>query len=257
MRCRGDSSEREEMRLLRWPAGVHWTTFTPVGGPNVIGSTESVTGDVQTVESPNGLVAFSLEYPAMVGAKARAFRGLVTALHAGANAVRMTVRDPDAKLRHFDPSATAETVKFADGKVLIGSDGMSYGFRVGVPLAEMTQAAAIDAEEIRFDRTPYGTEDLVGLRFGFVGAFGVYEVKEWRATWADADIAVARIWPPLRRAITTASRMTLCPQVAVRLSGRDGGQWSRGPARVEAGSLSLIEVPDEIVRDYWEPWGAP
>lgn len=245
------------MRLLRWPAGLHWAVLTPAGGPNVLGSTESVTGDVQTVETPNGLMGWSLEYPAMVGAKARAFRGLVTALHGGANAVRMTVRDPDARLRHFDPTATAETVKFADGKVLIGADGVSHGFRVGVPLASVTQAAAIDAEEIRFDRTPYGAADLTGLQFGFVGAFGCYWIKEWRATWADPDIVVARIWPPLRRAITTASRMTLCPQVAVRLTGRDAGQWSRGATRVESGSLSLIEVPDEILRERWEPWGAP
>jgi hypothetical protein len=59
-----------------------------------------------------------------------------------------------------------------------------------------------------------------------------------------------RIWPPLRKAITTDDFATLNPVLVMRLEGEAGAPMPRGAASASGLSVTLVEVEDPDVRAY-------
>ncbi|WP_075216076.1 hypothetical protein [Mongoliimonas terrestris] len=234
------------MKLVDWPVGLWARSITPTAGPNSRGSTESITGDVQTVESPYGLVGLAMEFPPLQGRAARAFRGLVTALHAGANAVRVPWVDP------YQPSYEELGTSVTKAEELGGvtwSNGLPWSngqnWQVSPPFAAVETAAAVRATVVELDVAAWGGEIYAGTTFGFVGQFGLYTAKS--VTMAGT-VATVEIWPSLRKAITTDDYVTLRPVIAMRLKSSAGGQFSSDLAAMDSVSLDLIEIPDAVLR---------
>lgn len=86
-------------RLIHWPAGLRISGMTPLSGPRAIGAggSESLTGYIQTVAGVFGAWRWQLKCAPMKGEAFRRYRGTVAALHGGANALRVTFDDPDAR----------------------------------------------------------------------------------------------------------------------------------------------------------------
>jgi hypothetical protein len=238
------------VKILRWPRGLRWQTMTPTTGPVVRGFSQGTTGKVQSVESPYGLVGFDLTFPAMRGVMARRFRGLVTALHGGANAVRFRVCDPDGPgfaEMNIELSAQERSNGLPWGNDKTWSNGRYW--KPALPKVPVTAVSAKGSTLVSLEVSRWGGRLEPGTMFGFVGHYGVYTAKEVQVVGYDATV---RVWPPLRKALTTDDRATLRPVIAMRLASPDGGQFSRGGDLMGGASLSLIEMPDEVVDLYAE-----
>lgn len=124
--------------------------------------------------------------------------------------------------------------------VSIATKGSSESARVAAD-------AARGATEVSIDVSTWNGAFGIGTRFGIVGQYGVYLVTDCSIV---SGIATATIWPDLRAAAVTAQYVTLRPTVAMRLAKSDGASLSRGPTTLDGRALSLIEVPDYVVRRY-------
>lgn len=224
-------------RLLDWPVGVGIVGRTPLAGPRAIGasSSESLAGYVQTVAGVFGVWQWQLRLNAMRGETFRRYRGLVAALHGGSNAVRVPFYDPDGPY-----TLIQET--WSDGGLWSGGqswEGVADWVAVGA-------AAALGDTEIRLADTGWGHALGVGDYLGLLPLhFGLYVVTEVRAP------GVYRVWPPLRKALTTDDYAHLWPVMVMRLQGEDGAGSGRGLETSDGASMTLIEVPHDVVVDYF------
>lgn len=224
-------------RLLDWPEAIGINAMTPLSGPRVVGSggSESLTGYVQTVAGVFGVWRWQIGVTAMKGIGFRRFRGTILGLHGGANALRVTFYDPDG----------LHTLRYANW-----SNGMPWSN--GAPwscLADWvspTHPAVLGATEVRLAATTWGHQLGVGDWFGFTPYhFGLYVVTEVLAPGRY------RIWPPLRKDVTTDDYAHLKPVMAMRLESENAASAARGLEVAEAATLTLIEVEHRDVVDFF------
>lgn len=235
------------MLLHNWPKGLRWESFRATRGPQVIGVSSSLTEDIQTVMSPHGLVGFELGFPPLRSAEALAFQGLLTAFAGGADAVRFTFCNPARMSNDRIGFELTETERqsgwpWADGRSW--ADGRNW--RRAPPMAMLAADAAEGAVELVLDVARWGGHCDRGTVFGLVGQFGLYTVQV--ATVSEA-LATVRIWPALRAAAPAGTLATLRPTLAVRLAP-GGGSPLTVAASMEGAALSLVEVPDPVIRRY-------
>lgn len=222
--------------------------LTITGGPTVLGVSQSLTDFTQVVSAYTGLVAFDLGFPPSRGASARSARGLIAQMAGGADAVRYPWFDPDRMENsyiNFNP--TDDQVQ--QGLPWSADQPWSnlQNWAMSLPQATAAASAAKGATTISINVTEWNGRLDVGTIFGFAEHFGIYTVK-WRSI--SDSTATATIWPPLRRAISSGSYVTLAPDIVVTLATPEGAQLARGPSHQEGFSLSFREVPDEVVRTY-------
>lgn len=60
-----------------------------------------------------------------------------------------------------------------------------------------------------------------------------------------------RIWPPLRKALTTDDFATLKPVLAMRLESEEAATAARDASFISKATMTLVEVLDYDVRDYF------
>jgi len=131
---------------------------------------------------------------------------------------------------------------WADGRSW--ADGRNW--RRAPPMAMLAADAAEGAVELVLDVARWGGHCDRGTVFGLVGQFGLYTVQV--ATVSEA-LATVRIWPALRAAAPAGTLATLRPTLAVRLAP-GGGSPLTVAASMEGAALSLVEVPDPVIRRY-------
>lgn len=236
-------------RLVPIPVGLKVTSRAPVSGPRSAssGATESLTGFTQTVASPFGLWRWQFTYTQMIKAEARRFRGWIVSLHGGANGTRVTFKDPDEMTRTeqgvtMTPEQERGGMTWSNGESW--SNGM--GWSCPPPLVGVAAAAAKDATTISLvdefwrDSLDYGDQIGFGPYY-----FGLHVVTEVLGS------GQFRIWPPLRAALTTANWATLRPVMVMRLEGEGSATLARGIMATEVSTVTLTEVTDENVRDFY------
>lgn len=230
-------------RLLNWPVGLGFVSMSRLAGPRVRGeATESIGGAVQTTASVFGVQEWQFEMPAMQGQAARAWRGLVTALHGGANAVRVPFWDLDRRL-----PIEAGTTTTGDYAVVPWSNDEPFsngqGWRSDYPSVTVAAAAAKDTSIIQLTGGFWSQTLGMGERIGFGPLhFGVYEVTE------VISPGTYRVWPILRKALSVGDLATLKPVMAMRLKGLNAANDFRGLDAATGLSITLVEVPDDVVR---------
>lgn len=236
-------------RLLSWPVGLKWVSREPLAGPRTRGAaaSESGTGYVQTIASPFGLWRWQFTFPPLRGRALRQWRGTVTALHGGANAIRVPFCDPDgmgwAQLGvTITPAQIMAGLPWSNGRPW--SNGMNW--HVSRPTVAVAAAAAKGASIITLANTTWGHAAELGVMFGFGPYhFGLYTITEVIAP------GQYRIWPPLRKALATSDFATLEPVMAMRLESEAAANAGRGPAFANSLSATFVEVTDDLVRKYF------
>ncbi|MGH6805389.1 MAG: hypothetical protein ACREEJ_00810 [Ensifer adhaerens] len=124
------------------------------------------------------------------------------------------------------------------------SNGQNW--ELTAPNVGVAAAASLDATIIRLTGSFWGHRLQPGDYLGFFPMhFGLYTVTEERG---DGEY---RIWPPLRKALTTGDYATLYPVMAMRLESEDAASAVRGVGFAEEATVTLVEVFDYDVRDYF------
>lgn len=237
-------------RLLNWPAGLGIRSRRPLAGPRTVGATsqqETIGGRFQSVSSPFGGWKYEFLLPVAYGRAYRQIEGLVTALHAGANAVRVPWPVPDS-LTLQEAGASFTPMQEALGLPWSNEQSWSNGQNWGAspPNVPVASIAAFDASIVRLGSEFWGHALDMGSEIGFFPFhFGKYMVTEVRGN------GEYRIWPPLRKAITTSDFATLEPVLAMRLDGEQAASLTRGAGYGEETTLVMSEVFDYDVRDYF------
>lgn len=236
-------------RLLDWPRDLHWMSREPLTGPRAAGagSNEGLTGFVQSFASPFGLWRWSFSFPPLRGEAFRRYRGTVLALHGGANAIRVPFCDPDG----LGWSALGVTLGLGQpGAGVPWSNGLPWSngqnWRIGRPWVALAAAAAQGDDIVTLADEWFGHGLDIGDMLGFTPFhFGLYFVTE------RLDAGRYRIWPPLRKALTTADFATLEPVMAMKLESENSAGGGRGATMAEGLTMTLIEVEDADIRDYY------
>lgn len=236
-------------RLVGWLRGIGLIGIQRLTGPRTVGSaaTESVMGRVQTVSSVFGVWRYQFSFGPMREGMLRKYRGLVTALHGGANAVRVPFSDPDVMSWQEAginlPSGAPPSVPFDNGMPF--DNGRLW--QLTRPSVPVSGSAAKGATIIHLANQHWGHGLLGGEWIGFFPFhFGKYEV-----TQVFDEPGRYRIWPPLRKAIAATDYATLDPVMAMRLEGEGAATVGRGAVVAEGMTMTLIEVEDADVRDYF------
>lgn len=236
-------------RLIDWPRDLHWQSREPMSGPRSVGSgsTEGVGGFLQSFASPFGLWRWTFSFPPLKGEAFRRYRGMVMALHGGANAVRVPFCDPDGLGWAASGVSLGEVVPRVGVPWSNGSPwNNGRNWRLGRPTVPLALPSAQGYDEIALTDSAWGYNLGIGDMIGFAPFhFGLYFVTE------VIDDGLYRIWPPLRKAVSAEDLATLTPVLAMRLEGESGAGAARGPVRAEGLTMTLIEVEDADVRDFY------
>ncbi|RKE84596.1 hypothetical protein DFO46_1366 [Rhizobium sp. AG855] len=177
----------------------------------------------------------------------RRIEGLVTALHGGANAVRVDFPLPD-QMTLAEAGVTVSAAEERDGVPWSNDLPWSNGLNWHVPYPTVSVAAAADRSGtvVSLASGYWGHRLDIGDVIGFRPLhFGMYMVTQVLSS------GTYRIWPPLRKAITTETLATLTPVLAMTLDSEASADLSRGVAHGEETTLILSEVFDYDVRDYF------
>lgn len=236
-------------RLISWPVGLEAQTREPLSGPRAVNgaASQSIGGFVQTSASGRGLWRWRFGFQPLRRDIMRRYRGMVTALHGGANAVRVDMCDPDG-LNFAQRGIITTHNEWRAGKPWSNAQPWSNGqnWKSSSPFVSVTAAAAKDGTTVSLGNTFWGSGLDVGDMIGFFPFhFGAYMVTERIAA------GQYRIWPPLRKVLTTSDKATLRPVMAMRLESEDAAPIFRGPALAENLSITLVEVLDPDVRTYF------
>lgn len=236
-------------RLIHWPNGLRANFREPLSGPRAVnaGVSTSVGNFVQTTSSPFGLWRWRFQFPSIRGQLFRRYRGWVTALHGGANATRVPFCDWDGlNLQQMGVAASRDDWRrgrpWSNG--LPWSNGQSW--QSTPPMVPVASPAVRDStvlslgSEFWGHRLDYG--DLIGFAPYHLGLYMVTEVIE---------PGTYRIWPPLRKDVTTDDLATLRPTLAMRLEGEDAANAPRGASFAEGLSVTMVETLDYDVREYF------
>lgn len=237
-------------RLIDWPQGLPSNFREPLSGPRVInaGQSQTIGGFIQTTSAAFGLWRWRFGFPDIIrGRLFRRYRGWITALHGGANATRVPFCDWDG-LSRTEMGVTAGATDWKTGQPWSNLEAWSNGQNWGVspPMAAVASNAAKDDTIVQLGSAFWGQGlgygDLIGFFPFHLGMYMVTEVVE---------PGLYRIWPPLRRGISTDDFATLRPQLAMRLESEDGASAARDAAFGVNLSVTLVEVLDYDARDYF------
>lgn len=236
-------------RLLGWPVGLRANFREPLTGPRTIGAGSSVSigNFAQTYASPFGLWRWRFQFPPLKGQKFRRYRGWVTALHGGANATRVPFCDWDG-------------LSFRQRGILETSDTWRAGqpwsdlnpWANGEPWASSNPTVGLVASAAKGDTIIQIGADFWGhnLDYGDFVGFGPFHLGLYMVT-ERIDDGQYRIWPPLRKALLATDFATLNPTLAMRLESEDAANAPREAASAEGLSVTLVEVMDADVRQYF------
>lgn len=233
-------------RLIHWPRGLRANFREPLSGPRAVnaGVTTSVGNFVQTTASPFGLWRWRFQFPPIRGQLFRRYRGWVTALHGGANATRVPFCDWDG-LTARQSGINAD--RFGDvpwGNGQPWSNG--HNWKSTPPTVTVAASAEKDATIVSLGSAFWGRGLDIGDLLGFFPFhLGLYMVTE------VIEPGTYRIWPPLRKEITPDDSATLRPTLAMRLESEDAANAPRGAAFAEGLSVTMVEVPDYTVRQWF------
>ena len=183
-----------------------------------------------------------MSFPIMNGHKAREHRGWITAQHSGANATVFTLIDGDKpKLSEYGLPDEG-SLPFSNGENFTND----HPWKGGYPTIELTATISLEVTQISLPDTLWGHKLGIGTWIGFMPLhFGMYMITE---VLGDGQY---RIFPPLRKAVSIGDYATLTPSMCVRMPAPDAARSSRGSAFVEGASLSVVEVLDYDVRDFF------
>ena len=231
-------------RLLHWPTGLKTILREPLSGPRVVagGSTNSIGNFTQTFGSPFGLWRYRFNFPPMRGQLARRYRGWITALHGGANATRVTFCDWDGLSK--EQRGISGELKQSWSNGMPWSNGQPW--HAYSPLVSVSTSAAIDDDIVTLADTAWGH----GLGYGDLIGFSPFHFGKYMVSEA-IEPGTYRIWPPLRKALTTSDYATLRPTMAMRLESEEAASANRDAAFISNASVTLVEALDSDVRTYW------
>jgi hypothetical protein len=230
------------MRLLDWPIGLGFTSIELISGPRPRGeATETVGGFVQSSASPFGMAEYKLTLPPIRDAQARAYRGLISAMHGGANPVRITLPDPDRERLDELGMPVSQLPALPWGNGLNWGNGLPW--QTSLPVVSVAASSPVQSSIVYLADEHWGHRLGMGSQFGFIGHFGVYEVTE------VVGAGAYRVWPLLRKAVNTSTIATLKPTIVLRLKSRNDANRFRDVALMENLSLNMVEVADYYVRE--------
>lgn len=235
-------------RLLSWPLGLGYSDFEFLSGPRSVGESQntSISDYTQRVTSPFGGWVFQVQFPNLQGSMSREHRGMITALHGGANAVRFTFTDGDRMSLSEAGVLTSESV-FDTGQPWSNDETWSNGqnWQSSLPAVTVAAAAAQGDTIVRLSNEYWGH----GLReYGDLIGFAPLHLGVYMITESFGD-GVYRIWPRLRKTLTTTDRAVYPPTMAVRLLNFQAAKVQRDVEK--AGNLTAVfaEVFDYRVRE--------
>jgi len=230
-------------------ASVEW-----LNGPNSrnSGSNTSVDGTEQTFDAYGDVVAVRIDFDPVRDRRARRERGMLLALQGG-NALRLTYLDRDMPLPAEAGVDVPASTRWRDLPRLNWSNGLPWsngkGWKTSAPVVEVAASSTFDTGIVSLANTFWGHSLGMGDHLGFFPFhFGIYTVTE------VLDNGRYRVWPRLRKALTTSDYATLHPVVVVRPAGKQDATWRRArhPGLMTDAGITCVEVPDYYVRDYYE-----
>ena len=229
-------------RLLNDPGlGIIQQSF--LSGPRTVGSGQSSTigNFTQTFSSPYGLWSFECGFQPLHRQEGRRLKGWATALHGGANASRWEFRDPDIP----QPSELGITTTMkAWGNGENWSNGCAWAS--GLPPVRVSSDASDGGTVVALTGEHWGDSLYEGTFIGFFPFhLGIYAITEY------LGYGEYRIWPPLRKSISSEDYATLTPTMAVRVVSQDGIEIPRDGYLTQGAKSMLLEVLDYDVRDYF------
>jgi len=237
-------------RLIDWPRDLRWQSREPLTGPRTAGSgsSEGLTGFMQSFASPFGCWRWSFAFPPLKGEAFRRYRGAVLALHGGANAVRVPFCDPDG-LGWAGLGVVLGGLRPQDGAPWTNGRPWSNGrnWRLGRPVAPLALPALRGDVVVALADVAWGHRLGLGDMLGFAPFhFGLYFVTE------ALGEGRYRVWPPLRRALAVGDVATLTPVLAMRLEGEGGASAGRGAVSADGLTMTLAEIEDADIRDFYQ-----
>jgi hypothetical protein len=217
----------------------------PLNGPEAVSGSQNTTigNFTQSVASAFGGWVWEFVFPPMEGEEYRHFRGWLVAQQKGANITRwqMTDRDLMPKAR-AGVSDDAANMPWSNG--MKWSNGMRWGFTY--PNVPAAAPAALDASIITLADTFWGHNLKWGDRIGFFPFhFGLYQVTQ------ELGDGRYRIWPPLRKAVTTIDFATLYPVMAMGLMMQDFEYPTEEQSHTTGATVRMREIFDYDARDYF------
>ena len=168
-------------------------------------------------------------------------------MHGGANATRVPFCDWDGlSLAQMGVAATIDEWRagqpWANGEPW--SNGKNWGS--SPPIVAVAANASRDATQISLAGTSWGH----GLDYGDLIGFQPFHLGMYMITEVIVP-GTYRVWPPLRKAITTDDHATLRPTLAMRMESEDAGSAPRDAFAITGASVTLFEVFDYDVRAYF------
>lgn len=231
-------------RLISPPDCLGIAQLSILSGPRGIGagSNALLDGGDQTFSTVGNLWRIAVPLVQSKGARARRQRGIVTALGDGSLAMRLRLPDRDRMTRaEAGVVGTTAPQAWSGGTQWSGS----VRWRVGYPSVSVAVAAPAGFHRIALPNTLWGRELEVGDMIGFWPShFGWYVIVGVEPGGAY------RIWPELRKAITTDTFVTLQPTAVFRAMPGSFG-WQRDGLMQSGAALQLVEVPDNKVRNWY------
>ena len=236
-------------RMISWPDGVQPNGVEPLSGPRTIGSaqTQSMSGFLQTVAAPFGLLRLRFGFPPLRREPFRRYRGWITALHGGANATRVPLCDWDG-MSIADLGVNKTAAEWKAGESWSDGNPWSNGtnWKNGPPDVGVAVASAVGDTDITLAGSYWGHALDIGDRIGFnpfsLGAYTITQVF---------GSGHYRIWPSLRTALGSSSVATLRPVLAMRLESEEAANAPRGASFAEGLNVTLVEVLDYDARAYF------
>lgn len=240
-------------RIVSPPIGLPVISLEPLSGPRAVGAggSQSVSGFVQTTAAAFGMWRWRISFAPMYRTMFRRYRGWVTSLHGGANATRWIFFDPDMMSPQESGIAVPAPAEWTTAEYgQSWSNGLPWGSGVGWKMTPPSVRIAADAQR---DTTTVSVENgFWGYSLGVGDYLGFYPFHLGLYTITEViEPGTYRVWPPLRKAVTTDEFATLCPVLAMRLESEEAASAGRGLVVAEGLSVTLVEVLDYDVRDYF------
>lgn len=230
-------------RIITLPPRIGISSVSLVNGPASRGSgtNTAMDGTEQTFSTFGQLPAFQLNFSPRQAKAARRQRGFMAALQNGANALRFKLPDPDRLSVANSRGARTEPHGWANGVQWQGTN-----WAPSRPLVDVQRNASQGTDVVRLANRYWGRILEPGDWIGFGPLhFGAYMITE------TEGFGYYRIFPRLRKAITFNDFATLMPVVIGR-PAPGFPIFQRGPGVTQGGTLTLVEVPDHDVREYFK-----